>query len=85
MSKQNIKGKIKISSYDDLFKSDSINDIEKPEVKEISLKNLYEFENHPFKVVDDDRMDELVQSIKEKGVLSPAIVRERDDGKLEII
>lgn len=82
MSKQDIKGRIKISSFNDLFEGDSerLGDI-----SEVALEELHEFNNHPFHVVDDERMNELVESIKEKGVLSPAIVRKRVKGGYEII
>lgn len=46
----------------------------------ISLAELYDFENHPFKVIDDDAMDELVDSIRENGVLEPGIARHRKTG-----
>ena len=51
----------------------------------IPIRNLYQFSNHPFRVLDDKKMDELVESIKEKGVLEPAIVRPRVLGGYEII
>ena len=77
MSKQDIKGRIKISSFNDLFEGDS----ERPgDITEVALEELHEFNNHPFHVVDDEKMEELVESIKEKGVLSPAIVRRKNDG-----
>ena len=83
MHKQNIKGKIQIASYDDLLSGGV--DHSKSDIADMPLINLYEFKDHPFHVVDDERMDELVQSIKEKGVLSPAIVRKREKGGYEII
>jgi len=83
MHKQNIKGKVQIASYDDLLSGGV--DHSKSDIADMPLINLYEFKDHPFHVVDDERMDELVQSIKEKGVLSPAIVRKREKGGYEII
>ncbi|MCR4686051.1 MAG: ParB/RepB/Spo0J family partition protein [Lachnospiraceae bacterium] len=83
MHKQNIKGKVQIASYDDLLSGGV--DHSKSDITDMPLINLYEFKNHPFHVVDDEKMDELVQSIKEKGVLSPAIVRKREKGGYEII
>lgn len=74
--------KIKISSYDDLLASPSKGD---ESIIEVSLKELHEFKNHPFKVLNDEKMEELVESIKEKGVLIPAIARPRMNGGYELI
>ena len=47
---------------------------------EINVRDIYPFENHPFKVLDDEKMEELIESIKEYGILTPVIVRkDRDD------
>ena len=54
-------------------------------VVRISLTELHPFPNHPFKVRDDDAMRETVESVKEYGVLTPAIVRLREDGGYEIV
>ena len=51
----------------------------------VELIEIYGFDNHPFKVIDDDKMDDLVQSIKENGVLTPVIVRPDDEGTYEMI
>ena len=59
--------------------------IEKDNATEIRIDQIYPFENHPFKVVDDDRMNELVESIKANGVLSPVLVRPDDEGTYEMI
>lgn len=59
--------------------------IEKDATTEIRIDQIYPFENHPFKVLDDDKMDELVESIRENGVLSPVIVRPDDEGGYEMI
>lgn len=70
--------KIKLTSYDELLGvSDGTKDIE--------LSKLRNFKNHPFKVLDDDKMTDLVNSITENGVLSPILVREAEDGFYEII
>ena len=83
MPKKSIKDNIQLVTFDDLM-GGGIKQHE-GEITEIPLENLHTFKDHPFKVVDDDQMTELVESIKEKGVLSPAIVRERDEGGYEII
>ena len=59
--------------------------VEKDATTEIRIDQIYPFENHPFKVLDDDKMEELVESIKENGVLSPVIVRPDDEGSYEMI
>lgn len=53
--------------------------------KEILIRDLHEFESHPFRVIDDEDMKELVQSIHERGILVPVIVRTRQEGGYEII
>ena len=45
------------------------------EIKLLNLNQLHDFANHPFKVLDDDKMDDLVESIKQNGVLTPVLVR----------
>ena len=52
---------------------------------DIDVKAIYPFENHPFKVVDDEKMEELVESIKTSGVLTPVLVRPDDEGTYEMI
>ena len=80
-AKTDFKSKIKINTYDDLFGGPvSLN-----EVKYLSLNDLYDFKDHPFQVKDDEDMNKLVESIKEQGVLDPAIVRHRKEGGFEII
>ena len=59
--------------------------ITKEGASEIKIDQIFPFENHPFKVLDDDRMTELVESIKLNGVLSPVIVRPDDEGTYEMI
>lgn len=59
--------------------------VEKEGTVEIRVDQIFPFENHPFKVVDDDKMDELVESIKANGVMSPVIVRPDDEGTYEMI
>ncbi len=52
---------------------------------DIDVKAIYPFENHPFKVVDDEKMDELVESIQNNGVLTPVLLRPDDEGTYEMI
>lgn len=75
---------IKLDSYEDLFKASNIDEKE-ANIVEIPVSLLKEFRNHPFKVLNDNKMDELVTSIKENGVLIPAIARKLDGGTYELI
>lgn len=74
---------IKFESIADLFGTPR--EFDENTISMVPLKNLYTFENHPYRVLDDDKMMELVESIKENGVLEPAIVRLRALGGYEII
>ena len=55
------------------------------QVQEIALSELHEFKGHPFKVLDDEKMQETVESVREHGVLMPGIARPRAEGGYEII
>ncbi len=88
MNKRNLGEKIKLSSYDDMFGTDDENTMisdAKGQILELPLSDMHTFANHPFRVVDDDAMEEMVESIKQYGVLVPAIVREREEGGYEIL
>lgn len=74
---------ISLSTYDDLFKTDEGRKIE--EIKPVALSELKPFEQQPFKVLLDESMDELVESIKQSGVLSPIVARPHKDGGYEIL
>jgi len=77
---------ISLTSYDDLFSTEEIREAHaREQVQQIPLSELYPFKDHPFRVVDDDRMMETVESIKEYGVLVPAIARPLEEGGYEII
>ena len=77
---------ISLSSYDDLFSTEETRRGESHEqIQRIPLSELHPFKDHPFRVVDDDRMMETVESVKEYGVLVPAIARPLEDGGYEII
>lgn len=75
--------KIKIASFDDLFGEPVETGVE--QIINVKLSDLYTFKNHPFKVKDDEKMQETVESIKEYGVLNPGLVRPRVEGGYEII
>ena len=77
---------IQLASYDDLFKTDEerLSDTQE-RVQSLPLDRLMPFPNHPFKVLDDEKMQETVESIKERGVLVPILVRPTNDGNFEIV
>lgn len=76
--------KIKMESFEDLFKTGE-NTGSDDQIKMVPLEELHTFEEHPFLVVDDEKMQETVESIKQHGVLVPAIVRPIAEGGYEII
>ena len=74
------KKEIQLTSYDELL---GINEAEQNsfnQVFEVPLNELYPFKNHPFHVNDDEKMAETVESIKNYGILNPALVRPRAEG-----
>ncbi len=84
MSKTGSAEKVRLSSFDDLFGMPDI-PAGVEQVQEIALPELHEFKGHPFKVLDDEKMQETVESIKNYGVLMPGIARPRAEGGYEII
>ena len=77
---------IQLASYDDLFKTDEERQADAQErVQSLPLDRLMPFPNHPFKVLDDEKMQETVESIKKRGVLVPILVRPTNDGNFEIV
>lgn len=75
-----------MTSVDDLFTTEeSRTDEAKEKVTEIPLTELYPFKNHPFKVIDNEAMMDTVESIKQYGVLVPAIARPKEKGGYELI
>ena len=77
---------VTLTSVDDLFTTEEEREEKKREkVRNIPLKELHPIRDHPFKVVDDDKMQETVDSIREYGVLVPIIARPKEEGGYEII
>lgn len=75
-----------LTSVDDLFTTQEERDEAKREtIMEIPLSKISDFPNHPFKVKMDESMSDLVESVKSYGVLSPVIVRQKDNGEYEMI
>ena len=77
---------IELKSVDDLFATEEIReDAQREKVQNIPLGELHPFRNHPFKVKDDAAMQDTVDSVREYGVLVPAIARPDPDGGYELI
>lgn len=78
--------KVELASASDLFSTEQERQDAKLErVQQIPLAELYPFPDHPFSVRDDDSMKETVESIKDRGVLQPAIARPREGGGYELV
>ena len=75
-----VAGKIKLQSVDELLGVPEI-----AGTQEIEIERIHAFPNHPFKVLDDEKMDTLVDSIRENGILNPVIVRPDQSGNYEMI
>lgn len=77
---------IELSALDDLFETDeSRADLKRERLMEIPVTEIQDFPEHPYQVRDDESMMELVESIKEKGLINPVMVRPLPDGKYEMI
>lgn len=72
-----------LTSYDDIFSTEASRQQE--QIQRLALSELHPFKDHPFRVLDDDRMMETVESVKEYGVLVPIIARPMPDGGYEIV
>ena len=84
--KQDFDKDIHLSSFDDLFQTDeSREDLKREKVMEIPITQICDFPDHPYKVKDDESMDELVESIKSRGLIQPVLVRPLDDGTYEMV
>ena len=81
MPKSRSGEKIKMLSYDELLGGANLTEGR----TELEISKIYAFENHPFRVVDDEKMTELVESIKKNGIVSPVLVRPDDEGTYEMI
>ena len=78
--------KMKLPSVDDLFSTEeSRQEAKLKKIYDISIDQIDDFPDHPFKVRDDEDMENLVESIRERGVITPATVRQKDNGRYELI
>ena len=76
--------KIQMTSLDDLF-GGSAPQADGDQIQEIPLSDLHPFKDHPFHVVDDEKMREMAESVAQYGVLVPGIVRPRPEGGYELV
>lgn len=80
------KSDFTLTRLDDLFSTQEQRDEEKlSKIRDIPLELIDDFPDHPFKVRDDEDMQQLVESIKERGVITPATVRQKEDGRYELV
>ena len=86
MEKQEQKMQVPKISLDDLFTTQEQREDNKLEkVVDIRIDNIDDFPNHPFKVVDNEEMEQMKESIIENGVLMPVLVRPKIDGRYELV
>lgn len=84
MEKNSVAGLL--TSVDELFMTDGEREENQlPRIREIPLSEIDDFPDHPFKVKLDADMDELVQSVKERGIITPITLRQKEDGRYEIV
>lgn len=80
------ENKIELTAYDDLFQTDeSRAEAALSKIRDIPLSEIDEFPDHPFKVLMNEDMEQLVESVKRNGVMTPAAVRLKEDGRYELI
>ena len=80
------KSDFTLTKLDDLFTTQAQRDEEQlSKIRDIPLTEIDDFPDHPFKVRDDEDMAQLIESIKERGVITPATVRQKEDGRYELI
>ena len=83
---RNKSTEIELTAYDDLFQTDESREEAKlSKIRDIPISEIDEFPDHPFKVLIDEDMEQLVESIKRNGVMTPATVRLKEDGRYEPI
>ena len=80
------KSDFTLPKFDDIFSTQEMRDDEKlAKIRDIPLELIDDFPDHPYKVRDDEDMMQLAESIKERGVITPATVRQKEDGRYELI
>ena len=81
-AKKPLPDRVQMKGLDALF---GLDQDQKGQVIEVSVAELFPFQNHPFKVIDDEKMSQTVESIRENGILVPLMVRNRPQGGYEVI
>lgn len=77
---------IELTAYDDLFETDeSRAEAKLSKIREIPISEIDEFPDHPFKVLMNEDMEQLVESVRRSGIMTPATVRQKEDGRYELI
>ena len=83
---RNKRTEIELTAYDDLFETDeSRAEANLSKIREIPISEIDEFPDHPFKVLMNEDMEQLVESVSRSGVMTPATVRQKEDGRYELI
>lgn len=83
---RNRENKIELTAYDDLFETDeSRAEAKLSRIREIPISEIDDFPDHPFKVLMNEDMEQLVESVSRNGVMTPATVRQKEDGRYELI
>ena len=82
----NRKSDFTLPTFDDIFSTQEQRDDAKlSKIRDIPISEIDDFPDHPFKVRDDEDMMQLVESVKERGVITPATVRQKEDGRYELV
>lgn len=81
-AKKQLPERVQLKTLDSLF---GIDEEQTGQIMEVPISELFSFQNHPFKVLDDEKMAQTVESIRENGILVPIMVRSRQEGGYEVI
>ena len=81
-AKKQLPDRVQLKTLDSLF---GIDEEQAGQIMEVPINELFSFQNHPFKVLDDEKMVQTVESIRENGILVPIMVRSRQEGGYEVI
>lgn len=81
-AKKSLPDRVQLKGLDSLF---GIDQEQTGQVLDVPIRELFPFQNHPFKVLDDEKMAQTVESVRENGILVPIMVRNRPEGGYEVI
>ena len=81
-AKRGLPERVQLKNLDALF---GIDQDQTGQVMDVPISELFPFKNHPFKVIDDEKMEQLVESVRENGILVPIMVRNRAESGYEVI